>query len=65
MHLKINCKWNVDGTWCKNKKVKRSLFGFGARVCSEYNNKPCWEKEQRKNPFSPPPAAQPRKEEND
>lgn len=33
---KVNCKHNNRGAWCNNEKVERSLFGFGARVCSDY-----------------------------
>lgn len=32
----INCVWNDRGAWCKNKNIKRSLFGFGVRSCIEY-----------------------------
>ena len=38
--LKINCEFNDKGAWCINKKVKRSLFGLGARVCCEYSDTP-------------------------
>ena len=31
----INCIYCINGTYCKNKRVKRSLFGFGARYCIE------------------------------
>ena len=41
MIVKINCIHNDEGAWCENKHVKRSLWGFGARCCSEYENKPC------------------------
>ena len=41
MYIKINCQYNKKGAWCTNTKVKRSLLGFGARVCSEYNNIKC------------------------
>ncbi len=37
MQRKINCKYNDRGAWCTNKKIKRSLFGLGTRLCSEYN----------------------------
>jgi hypothetical protein len=32
MVVRYNCKFN-DGPFCKNKKVERSLFGLGARLC--------------------------------
>jgi hypothetical protein len=31
--IKVNCIYNDNVGWCKNKNVKRSLFGIGARVC--------------------------------
>lgn len=40
MRVKIYCKYNDRGAWCKNKNVKRSLLGIGARCCSEYSDKP-------------------------
>lgn len=33
---RVNCIYNDQGAWCTNKCVKRSLFGIGARCCSEY-----------------------------
>ena len=54
--IKVNCKWNDQGAWCTNKKVKRSLFGLGARCCIEYgSNKTCQSKEPRPKPTKPPP----------
>lgn len=32
-----NCIFNDRGAWCKNEKVKRRLFGLGARVCAVFN----------------------------
>jgi len=40
MLLKINCKFNDSGAWCRCKQVKRSLKGFGARCCMEYSDNP-------------------------
>ena len=34
--IRINCVYNDQGAWCKNKNVKRSLFGVGARCCKLY-----------------------------
>ena len=48
MIIKVNCKYNDKGAWCTNKNIKRSLFGIGARCCSEYNNISCDLKESRK-----------------
>ena len=57
MMIKVNCKWNDQGAWCKNKEIKRSLFGFGARCCIEYgNNKTCQFKELGPKPTKPPPC---------
>jgi len=36
MLVKINCTYNDNGAWCKNKKVKRSMWGLGARCCILY-----------------------------
>lgn len=41
MQKKINCKYNDQGAWCNNKNIKRSLFGIGARCCSEFNDEKC------------------------
>ena len=55
MIIKINCKYNDSGAWCTNKDVKRSLFGIGARCCSEHNDKKCELKEVRTLKAKPPP----------
>ena len=55
MNIKINCKHNDKGAWCTNKKVKRSLFGVGARCCSEHNNKKCELKELKTKRQAPAP----------
>lgn len=34
--VKVHCKHNDRGSWCTNKKIKRSLWGFGARLCVDY-----------------------------
>lgn len=33
--VNVNCIFNDNGAWCKNKKIKRSLLGFGPRLCIE------------------------------
>ncbi len=33
MFHNINCKYNHHFWYCENEKVKKSLFGFGARLC--------------------------------
>ena len=54
--IKINCIWNNQGAWCKNREIKRSLFGLGARCCVEYDgNKTCQLKELRPKPIKPSP----------
>ena len=55
MQRKINCKHNNKGAWCTNKRVKRSLFGIGARVCCEFNDIKCELKEKSVR-LAPPPA---------
>lgn len=52
----VNCKWNDQGAWCRNRKVKRSMFGIGARCCIEYNeDKSCKFKELFPKPENRPP----------
>ena len=41
MYKKINCRMNDQDAWCKDKRVKRSLFGLGARCCLEHNDQKC------------------------
>lgn len=36
MGFNVNCIHNDGGAWCKCQLIKRSLFGFGARMCVEY-----------------------------
>lgn len=36
VYISVNCVYNEDGSWCKNKNVKRSLFGIGSRCCIDY-----------------------------
>lgn len=55
---KVNCKSNNDGAWCKNKNIKRSLFGIGARLCTiyEFIDKKC--EYQEACPKPKPPSKQ-------
>lgn len=65
MGININCKSNDQGAWCKNKNIKRSLFGIGARCCVLYpglNGEKCEHQEQYKRPTAPPPPQKKRKE---
>jgi hypothetical protein len=36
-----NCLYSNQQAWCKNKNIKRSLWGLGARVCRLVENEPC------------------------
>lgn len=36
MMVNINCIYFEKGGYCTNTKVNKSLFGYGARCCSEY-----------------------------
>lgn len=60
MAIRINCVYNDNGAWCKNKNVKRSLFGLGSRCCINYpyeNKKHCkFKKTYEKTPIKLPPC---------
>jgi len=63
----VNCKFNDQGTWCTNKNIKRSLFGFlGPRCCVDYpmHNKCKW-KEHLTRPSPPLPQGRPRMKKED
>jgi len=67
MMIRINCKYNDSGAWCKHKKVKRSLFGIGARCCTLYPysfDSTCKFQEEFPRPKIVPPCP-PRKKENE
>ena len=55
MSININCISNDRGAWCKNKNIRRSLCGIGARCCLEFpyisDNKKCLFKKEFKNPI--------------
>lgn len=53
MSIKINCIKNDSGVLCKDKRIKRSLFGIGARVCKVAENQEC--EYQDKYPRPEPP----------
>jgi len=36
MHINNHCLHSDNTAWCKNKNIKRSLFGIGARCCKIY-----------------------------
>ena len=58
--ININCTYNDNGAWCKNKNIKRSLFGIGARCCVIYPNwmSDCQYQEKHLRPKHGPPAPQ-------
>ena len=59
MMTKINCKQNDRGAWCKDKRIKRSLLGLGARCCVLYPNwTGCEYQEKYPKPVAPPPPPQ-------
>lgn len=41
MGTNINCRKNDNTIWCNDGRVKRSLSGMGARICSVYRGKEC------------------------
>jgi len=41
MFLKIDCIYAIFGGYCRNKHIRRSLFGIGARCCVKYFNTDC------------------------
>ena len=58
---RINCRQFEPGGFCKDPRVKRSLFGFGARLCET----PCPHQDKNPRPAAPPAPPLPvRKEIN-
>ncbi len=53
MGIKINCKSN-DGLYCKDKRIKRTRFGLGHRLCCEVDGDPCPFKERYSKPKGHP-----------
>jgi len=39
--MNIDCIKSDSGVWCKDKRIKRSLFGLGARMCRVAQGKEC------------------------
>ncbi len=59
MQMQIDCQWNNQSAWCTNKKVKRSLFGLGARCCIMFDSdKVCSFYKATPSPIAPPPCPQ-------
>jgi len=59
MPVNVFCKYNDQGAWCKNKNIKRSLFGIGVRCCVNFpypSNKGC---QFQIDPSGPPPILYP------
>ena len=56
--INVNCQWNYQGAWCKNKNIKRSLFGIGARCCVKYPDYSitCKFCKTYHRPIAPPPS---------
>ena len=62
MERKINCIYNDDFAWCNCKKVKKSLFGIGDRLCIErHDGEKCDYKKGIPKPTPPPPTPPPPK----
>ena len=59
MNLRINCTKCVDICYCSDKRVKRSLWGIGPRMCVLYDygiiNKRCEFQVEHTKPCHPPP----------
>jgi len=52
--IKINCKNFEDLMYCKDKRTKRTLLGFGGRVCIEVFGKDCGLIDPIPRPLPPP-----------
>ena len=63
MMRNVNCIHNDKGAWCKNKNIKRSLFGLGARCCVEFQDRgvECKYKKMKPKPKFPPPKPPPKR----
>lgn len=55
MQVKINCVDNKEGAYCKNKNIKRSLFGLGSRCCVEFHDDKECKFKVKNEKISPPP----------
>lgn len=53
MRININCRKIRDGIYCKDTRVKRSLFGIGPRMCLEIDGKRCPYREPHTKPPLP------------
>jgi hypothetical protein len=54
--VKINCVHNVDDNRCTHPKVKRSFWGLGPKMCSEWIfETPCKLREGCPKRAAPPP----------
>lgn len=49
----ICCKKNEGGTWCKDERTKRSLFGLGARLCLISQGRECPYQDKYERPKPP------------
>jgi hypothetical protein len=55
MPRKINCSSSDQGVWCTDKRVKRGLFGIGARMCPVAEGGSCPYQDSTPRPALPPP----------
>lgn len=57
IRIKVPCKYNNQGAWCTNPLVGRSLYGLGARCCTQYPHRDgtCKHQDLGKRPPPPPP----------
>jgi hypothetical protein len=54
MMQRVNCVSNEQGAWCRDARIKRSLFGIGARCCLVFEGKPCEYQQEHLRPAAPP-----------
>lgn len=52
----VNCKKNNKGAWCKDKRIKKSLSGIGARCCKIFEGKICEYQDLYPKPQFPSPS---------
>jgi len=62
MGVNINCRQNDQGAWCRDRRVKRSLFGIGARVCRIFEGQLCEYQDMYPRPHIAPLGQKPNKD---
>ncbi len=55
MRGNVNCTANDHGVWCKDKRIKRSLWGIGARMCLVFDGQVCPLQQKYQRPAIHPP----------